>query len=92
MMRGLDYGYGMMGGSWVGGLALFLFGLVVLVGIVLIVVWAIRTASGHGQTGAGPASPGAAAHDEAMAVARRRFASGEITKEQFDQIMSGLGS
>lgn len=29
-------------------------------------------------------------HDEAVAIAKRRLASGEITKDQFDEIMRAL--
>lgn len=36
-------------------------------------------------------APPAVGHDEAVAIARRRFASGEISKEQFDEIMKALG-
>ena len=91
MGRGFNYGYNMMGGGWVGGLLMFLFGALVLAGIVLLIVWAVRASSGHG-TGAGASQPPrAAGHDEAVAVAKRRLASGEITKEQYDEIMRALG-
>jgi uncharacterized membrane protein len=44
----------------------------------------------HGDVG--PLTPPAATpHDEAVAIARKRFASGEITKEQFDEIVKALG-
>ncbi|MHB9003340.1 MAG: SHOCT domain-containing protein [Coriobacteriia bacterium] len=109
MGRNWDYGTGwdMMGGggsAWVGVL-MFVFGLIVLVGIVLLVIWAVRASNGHGGgTNAGhryaggpgvdnrpgplpPTGPGA---DEAIAVARRRFAAGEISQEEFAQIMSSL--
>ena len=108
MMRG--YGYGtynnMMGGSWVGELIMIVFGLLVLVGIVLLIIWAIRSLSGGAHHEAGPQQPGmpmhpgmppqpgppgAAGHHEAVAIAKRRLASGEITKEQYDEIMKALG-
>ena len=89
------YGYGNAGGggAWFGMLMMLFFGLLVLIGIVLLVVWAVRSSSGHGHVGGmghmgPPAAPG---HDEAVAIARRRLASGEITKEQFDEIMGALG-
>ena len=90
--RGFNYGYNMMGGGWVGGLLMFLFGVLVLAGIVLLVIWAVR-ASGRGHAAAGGTTPppGAAGHEEAVAVAKRRLASGEITKEQYDEIMRALG-
>ncbi|HEX9093447.1 MAG TPA: SHOCT domain-containing protein [Coriobacteriia bacterium] len=95
--RGFDYGYGNMmgGGSWLGWLLMLLFGALVVAGLVLLVIWMVRSSSGHhgtgSATGSAPAQPGAAAHDEAVAITRRRFASGEITKEQYDEIMRALG-
>ena len=103
MMRGYyggngGYGYGnMMGGG--GGILMFFFGLLVLVGIVLLVMWAMRAARGghgpmmmHGGHVSGPAAPqGAAGHHEAIAIAKRRLASGEITPEQYQEIIKTLG-
>jgi len=98
MMRGFGYGYGnMMGGwGWAGAIAMFVFGLLVLVGIVLLVIWAVRASSGGHLQGAGPQqtgmqAPGPAGHDEAVAIAKRRLASGEITPEQYAEIMRTLG-
>ncbi len=88
--RGLGYGYDMMGGGWLGGLVMLFFGLLVLAGLVLIVVWAIRALSSHSSSATGPVSPGGAGHDEALAIAKKRFAGGEITKEQYDEIMRVL--
>ena len=97
MMRGYSYSYGpaMMGGysPWA-GLLMLLFWLAILVGAVLLVVWAVRQ-SQHGGTTM-PPHPGATPpmqqhHDEAMAIARKRLASGEITREQFEEIRQTLG-
>jgi uncharacterized membrane protein len=74
-----------------GGLLMPLFGLLCIIGVVLLVVWAVRTSSGHrGMTGMTP--PQAPGHDEAVAIAKRRLASGEITAEQYGEIMRTLGS
>lgn len=98
-------GWNMMGGgtSPLAGILLFVFGLLVLVGIVLLVIWAVRASSGggHGTAGGhryaggpgntpGPMPPTSPGSDEAIAVARRRFAAGEISQEEFTQIMSAL--
>lgn len=91
MMRGLDYGYGMMGGGWIAGLVMSFFGLLVIIGIVLIVVWIVRSSSGHHQASGGSASQASAAHDEAVAIAKRRYANGEIDRAQYEEIMRGLG-
>lgn len=97
MMRGYGYGYNnMMGGSVWGEIIMILFGLLVLAGIVLLIIWAIRAlGGGHPQAGAqqpGTGQPPApVGHDEAVAIAKRRLASGEITPEQYAEIMRTLG-
>ncbi len=90
------YGYGpMMGGGWLGGVLALLYFTLVVVGIVLLVMWAVRASHGKGQGTQGttttqpPALPG---HDEAVAIAKRRLASGEITPEQYAEIMRTLSS
>jgi uncharacterized membrane protein len=100
MMGGYGYGrggYGGMmgyGGNWLYDLLFFAFAVAILAGLVLLVIWAIRAISGgHGTGSAGPTSPAqpGAGQDEACAIARKRFASGEITKEQYDEICKTLG-
>lgn len=92
--RGYGYGYGnMMGGwGWLGGLIGLLFLVMLVAGIVLLVMWAMRSSGGHqGSGGVQPPAPGAAGHDEAVAIAKRRLASGEITPEQYQEIIKSLG-
>lgn len=90
---GYGYGYGMSGGSWLGGPLMWFFGLLVVVGLVLLVFWAIRAASGHGHSApGGPGTSGPVGHDEALAIAKRRLANGEVTAEQYAEIMRALGS
>lgn len=92
MGRGYGYGYDMMGGvGWFGFALMLLFGALVIAGIVLLIVWAVRASSGH-DTGSGtPPQPGSPGHDEAVAIAKRRLASGEIDAEQYGVIMRALG-
>lgn len=92
--RGVGYGYeGMMGGyGWLGGLIIMTIGALVVVGIILLVLWAVKASEGRGQTGVPPIPRGATGHDEAIAIARRRLASGEITCEQYEEIMRSLGA
>jgi len=90
--RGYGYGYDMMGGyGWFGALLLFLFGVLVVAGIVLLIIWAVRASAHHPSAGGGTPPPDSVGHDEAVAIARRRLASGEITKDQYDEIMRVLG-
>jgi len=90
--RGFDNGYGtMMGGGWLGWLLMLLFAALVIAGIVLLIVWVVRASSGHGTASGSASPPGVAGHHEAVAIAKRRFASGEITKDQYDEIMRSLG-
>jgi uncharacterized membrane protein len=148
MMRGFGYYYNMMGGyGWTAWLGMFFFGLLLLIAIVLLVIWAIRTLShtghhpseqsqqmhgwvdrpappfigpseyGHypgqqGQPGQQSApqgqqhgqqmhpgqpypgatgGPHARSHDEAVEIVRRRYAAGELTREQYDDMMRNLG-
>ena len=89
MMR-YGYGFDMMNGGWLGVVLTLLFGALVVAGIVLIIVWAVRQSSGH--TASGPSAPRPdAGHDEAVAIAKKRLASGEITMEQYDELIRVLG-
>ena len=103
MMRGYGYGPGpaMMGYSPWAGMFVFVFWLLILVAIGILIVWAIRQ-SRHPHmhnvtppTGVMSPQPPMAAppqqHDEAMAIARKRLAAGEITTEQFEEIRKTLG-
>ena len=92
MMGYGNYGYG-GGAGFVGFGMMLLFGAIVLVGIIVLVVWTVRRPSGHAGAMGGPMAPsGGAGHDEAVAIAKRRLASGEIDKEQYDAIMKSLNS
>jgi uncharacterized membrane protein len=92
--RGYGYGYNNMmggGGGWFAGLLMLLFAALVIAGIVLLVMWAVRASAGHQATSGTALPPEAAGHHEAVAIAKRRLASGEITKAQYDEIMQALG-
>jgi putative membrane protein len=72
-------GYGMMGGF---GLIGLLFNALILVGIVVLIVWAVKRFSGSGNQ-----APGAQSPREILQV---RYARGEITREQYQQMLSDL--
>lgn len=88
---GQNLGYGnMLGGGWVGLIMMLFFGALIIAGVVILVMWVVRSSSGHGHPAVMGGSAAAPGHDEAVAIAKRRFASGEITKDQYDELMRSL--
>lgn len=79
MMGG--YGYPMMMG-WAGGLGMLLFWGLVIAGI----VWLVRST---GQNRQPPADKGPST-ETPLEILKRRYASGEITKELFDEMKRTL--
>ncbi len=71
-------GYGMM---WGYGLIGLIFNIAIIVGIVILIVWAVRRFSG-GVTSSG----GQSARD----ILQVRYAKGEITREQYQQMLKDL--
>lgn len=70
-MMGFD-SYGMSPGMWItGGLMMVLF----WGGLILLVVWAIRTVRGPSPTNSG----------NALEVLRTRLAAGEITNDEYER-------
>lgn len=77
-------GYGPFG--LLGGFFLFFLFILIVLAVVRIVLWSSRARGlGYGQ-GYG----GGGRRYGAFAIARERYARGEITREQFDQIMQDL--
>ena len=82
MMHG--YGFGGMGlfGGWIG----LIFNLAILVGIVILVVWAVKrftSSSTNWNQVPGNQSP--------REILQARYARGEITRDQYQQILQDLG-
>ncbi|MCI4360731.1 MAG: hypothetical protein L3J91_03435 [Thermoplasmata archaeon] len=75
--------------GYFGGFFFLFFLLIVAFFIVRVVLWSTRASRSYGRYGGG-APPGYGPDRPAM-VARLRYARGEITREQYDQIMDGLG-
>jgi len=80
------WGYGgNMGWSW-------LFGLLLLVGVVLLVVLAVRVFGGGSNQGGGPGASGpAAGPSRARQILDERYAKGELTVEQYREQVQVLG-
>ena len=72
-------GYGMMGGF---GLIGLLFNALIIAGVVVLVVWAVRRMSTSGNHLAGGQSP--------RDIVQARYARGEITREQYQQMLDDL--
>lgn len=75
-------GYGVAGGAagWIWMLA----GLLVMVGFVVLIVWAVGNAS-RGSTNKDPERP------TPLDILRERHARGEITQQEFEQAKKTLG-
>ncbi len=77
MMRGGYYGSWMMGGGFgLMGIGMILFGLLVLAGLYL--VFSGYRPNWHSRS------------DSALAIARERYARGEITQEEYEKIRKSL--
>jgi putative membrane protein len=74
----------MTGGVWMGAGMIWMF--LLLVGLVLLIVWLVQAVQSR------PREPGQkdGREDEALGIARERYAKGEITKEQYEQIERDL--
>lgn len=85
MMQGGMMDGGMMsGGMGIWMLIGWLVPILVLVGLGVLIVWAIRKLAGDTGT--------ARSGDDALEVARQRYARGEIDREEFQRIRSDLAS
>ncbi len=80
MMGGGMMGYGGMG--LFGGIIGLVFNLLILVGIVLLVVWAVKRFTSNNS------SPAMQSPKE---ILQARYARGELTREQYQQMLSDLG-
>jgi putative membrane protein len=72
-------GYGMMGGFGLFGL---LFNALIIAGVVVLVVWAVRRFSAPTNHSVGGQSP--------RDVVQARYARGEINREQYQQMLDDL--
>lgn len=79
---------GMMGGF---GLIGLLFNLVVIVGIVVLVIWAVRRFSSDGQiSGLLGQQNNRTSKVTPREIVEERYAQGEITREQYREMLSDL--
>ncbi len=70
MQLGMDYGYGMMGGIWIIGLV---FWILILIALVLLIKY-LWERSGTRRI-----------EESALELLKKRYARGEISKEEFEE-------
>ena len=77
MMHG--FGFGGMGlfGGWIG----LIFNLAIIVGIVILIVWAVKRFT-SGSVSSGGQTP--------REIVQARYARGEITRDQYQQILQDV--
>ncbi len=77
MMGGWGWGWGVANPLW--GILMFLFWLLIIGGIVLLVVWGVRQVRPEAPAGRRP-----------LDIVKERYARGELTREQYDQMRRDL--
>lgn len=83
-MMGYGFDGGALGWIWMLG------GLFLMVGFVVLVVWAIGNAN-RGGANREPDGQSAPDRPSALDILRERYARGEITQEEFEQARKALG-
>lgn len=90
MMDGGMFGGGFGGFGLMGGLIGLLFNIAVLVGVVLLVVWAVQKVSRSTQSGA--ATTASSQVLSAREILDIRYARGELTREEYQTKLSDIAS
>ncbi len=80
-------GFGRFGGfGWIGMILGLILTIAVIVGTILLIVWAVRR-TGRNNPAGSQLSNSQSARD----IAQLRYARGEISREEYQQILSDLG-
>ena len=90
MMHGFGFGgYGAFGSlGWIGWVVNLVITLGVIIGFILLVVWAVRRlTTAQGQNYTSVSSPGQTARE----IVQTRYARGEITRDEYKQLLEDLG-
>ena len=83
----MGYGFGIFG---IGMLIMLLFWVLVIGGVVWLVVTLVR--GGQGRSATQPLLPSAPPVQTPLDILKVRYARGEISKEQFDEMRRDLGT
>jgi putative membrane protein len=76
----MGWGYGM---GWFGTILMALFWIAVIVGIIFLIRWLFVSTGAKGH--------GAISEDSPLEILKRRYARGDINKEEFEQKKKDLG-
>jgi len=81
-------GFGGFGGfGWIGMILGLIITLGVIIGLILLIVWAVlRVGGNNAQVGTQNLTP-----QTGRDIAQARYARGEISREEYQQILSDLG-
>lgn len=82
---GMD-GFGFGGLGLIGGLIGLIFNLAIVIGIVILIVWAVKRFSGGAANWNQPSGS-----QSPRDILQARYARGEITREQYQQMLQDLG-
>ena len=91
MMYGLPFARGggmMFSFPFIGGIGMLLFWLLIIVGV----VWLISALASHNAVPVATNASAAPMVESPLDILKRRYAQGEINKEQFEEMKSTLGS
>ena len=80
-----NFGFGGMG--WIGMILGAIISIALLIGLVILTVWAVRRISANSSQPGTQITSGQSARD----IAQARYAKGEISREEYQQILSDLG-
>jgi putative membrane protein len=79
MGSGMGWGYGM---GWFWNIIMVAFWIAVIVGIIFLIRWLVVSTGGSGRS--------ARSEDSALDILKRRYARGEINKEEFEEKKKAL--
>jgi putative membrane protein len=82
-----EYGMGWGAGGWFIAIGI----VAVLIGLILLIVWAVGRTSGASTVGGMGSRPAEPAPDQALAILRERFARGEISEAEYEHARQVLG-
>jgi putative membrane protein len=89
MMHGWGFYGGLGGFNWIGMIVGGIFTLIILVLLILLIIWIIRRLSGR-HMGGYHYMQGGMGGQSAKEILQMRYAKGEITQEQYQQMLAEL--